>query len=281
MDVTIRAEDSLMENCKTVGLLLCILALVSNMAMVTIIWKKHGFKQSSYVVFAFLGLSNALTCILGSSNVAQNELHQQTSFAKEWIIHSLSMFITFLQLEANLILAHNRYLAVSHPLQYRLVKTAKKVKKQILFSSVILFFGSITVNYILISFKQKHLFNSARGTCRLVGSIVLVLIYAKVYKKFKAVQTRVLTGEGCNTLQKAVARLRAKRQLHLFKMCFGIAFSYIIFNSPISIYLYFIAPQDSCRTQGGKVYLSLSMLVLVNIIFDPLWYFFSSKGRRH
>lgn len=269
-----------LQHCRLPSVMLCALALALNLIMVAVIWVKNNIFHSKEVSLAFVGISNALNCLVGSVLIPLRDMNMIESFPGNYISLSISLAMTLVQLQANIALAYDRYFAVSRPFQYKLEITKRVLQRRLMagnFTSIVVGFG---MGYVLLKVDYEPSFFRAGGSTRSAGSLILSMIYFKVYRQYKASQRRLFASQPTGMLQQNVLKLRAARQKNLLKICFGISCSFVVFNSPMSIYmLAYPKIQNSCTELQGSLFAFVQSFALINLVFDPAWYLCRRRQR--
>ena len=199
------------------------------------------------------------------------------------ILMSFGSFLTILQLASQLCISIERMVAVRMPFTYR-SKYARSGRKMLtvavwLASAVIgTAIGSLGVNFhlpILISISTWLFFAGVL--------ITQALLYASIIRGVRVTSQAVSEVVEMETYQppsvsnREILRRKQERRLHI--LAAGILISYTCCSCPIMVFvgIYELEVESqSCYSKEGLFYTVSLAFVSLNMLIDPLWYFFYS-----
>ena len=265
-------------------LILSSVAVTSNFAMMICIYKNNGVKRSMYFIFACIGLSNAISALLCFVAFVHPQSTVKNTFLELVAIDVVVIFLSFFQLQANLALAYDRYLAVTQPLQYKSDETLRKVKRNFLIATISTLVVACIAGVLSAIYQQSKAPLFVVGVARLITFALFIIIYSMLFKKYQKSQANIghlsASGPGQSL---AVQEARAKREMHLFSMCLGVTVSFIVLNLPIVIASGIYGMDDineRCDTKASIVTSICLCFDILNVAVDPLWYLFIERRRR-
>ena len=260
--------------CKISAFLLAVIAFISNIAMIIAIRIRNKLKQSIYYNFTCIGVINVIVLL-------SVPLRMHTELKRKAISNFIVVTIVLLQLQANLALAYDRYLAVSQPMQYRLASTLKRVKRRFFIASIFTIVVAGTTALVGAVCPHAKATMVVVGCARLIAFLLIAISYYLVFKKYK--QSQIRDPNDNRSRDPVFLQSREKKEKHLLKMCLGTSLSFIFLNSPLIIAIFIYGAHDvsdDCGTQRGIVLLVCTCLDILNRIFDPLWYFYMEKRKK-
>ena len=201
----------------------------------------------------------------------------------EAIIMSFGSFLAIQQLASQLSISIERLIAVCLPFQYR-AKYGDGDRKLIaaaiwLLSAV---FGA-GIGSCSVLFQIPTLSSISTWVFFAGAMLTQVILYAFIIREVKATSravSRVGDGGGVkdsNACKRDELRRKQEKKLHI--LAIGITITYICCNLPITIFVGFYdfkMASQTCYTNEGLFYTISLAFVSMNLLIDPLWYFFYS-----
>ena len=274
---------SAIEMCRIPVLIGSFLAIVSNVIMVRSIHANKKHHKSFYFIIVCLGLSNIVLSILLIIRGIYENYFEDTNVALEVTTLSAATSSYFMQLGANHSLALDRYIAISQPLRYRLSSWLRSTKKFLACELIIIAVCSIIMVCIcIIQYQKQSYLYHALGLIRLVGCLSIIVIYYKIVRSFKASRLRVANQSSITEVRASTVpqNVRDKQETHLIIMSIGVTGSFIMFTLPIILYNSFLKFGKDCNTVEGKALVASVTIMDLNLIFDPVWYFYMESRKR-
>ena len=258
-----------------------LIALISNVKMVISIWKMHGCRQGSYLLFAKIGQSNAV--FLVAILITGFLLNSDPSVSLRLVFGSLTLGFSLAQIFANIALACDRYYATHFPFQYRQNMTSKIWMKPLLIGETASMIAGWGFGYLDVIIHAELILRKVLVTARLGAILVMAVLYYKVFKKFRSSRVNVSTNNNIASPRNPTEGdqgMGSRHEKHLLKMCIGITATFAVLNLPFSIHGAMFEEEKDCITFQGKLNASFLFLVQANMAFDPFWYFYMEKRRR-
>ena len=272
--------------CKVpTGLISC-LAVLSNITMIVFLQCTTRLKGPMKTWVTNLGCINVLfSCTICMRSFISIFSTKQSTFSHttQAIIMAMGCFLTILQLASQVSISLERFIVVRFPIEYRSRYSRSGRKRFVaavwtasaIFGTVI---GGSSVHFnrpLLISISTWVAFGGA--------FVMQILSYVFIIKELKANARQVrqmLSGDKeapsrSTTIEQA--RRKRERQLHI--LATGITLSYICCNLPIMVFVGFYQikmESQTCYTREGLFYTLSLAFVCLNMLIDPLWYFFNS-----
>lgn len=251
-------------------------SLILNTAMVVLIWRKARFRPSSELLLGHIALTNTVFAIsLMINGHSMNEFHSRPSVV-EYTVVSISLSMSFVQLCANIALAYDRYYAVACPLKYRQRALAKVWIKALFIGDFVCFSLGSGCGYLIVRFELPAVKSYLALISRASTIAILAFLYHKMHRKFTAKRVACSSSAQKNskrTENNAVA-VRPTREKRLMEICVGITASFAFFNLPYTVFNAVFHAELNCNGTQGKVLISLLFVLILNLTFDPLWYFY-------
>ena len=250
------------------------ISLISNTAMIINIYKKQGIQKA--LVIAMIGMSNiALSICLMVRGFTLNS-GKKMPLPFECTIVSFTLATSFAQLQANIVLAPDRFFAAYSPLKYRQTTTRKLWMKPLLIGETICLITASVLGCLSVVYRKEEIVTKALMISRFTAISLLALLYYKLFKKFKS--NRVIVSANNNMADPRnptmAERARSRDEKHLLMMCIGITGTFAVLNLPISFYTAIDELGKECWTPEGKPLAFFVFLVQVNMVVDPFLYFY-------
>ena len=256
-------------------------ALILNITMIITIWKKHGLRRGSYLLFAKIGQSNAV--FLMGIFVSGFVIFSDPSVPLRLAFGSFTLGFSLAQIFANIALAGDRYYATHFPLQYRQKSTMQIWMKPMLIGETFCMIAGWGFGYLDVIVHAELIVRKTLMASRLVAILVMAVLYNKVFKKFRSARVNVSRNDNMANPRNPTEEnqgVRSRNERHLLKMCIGITATFAVLNLPLSIYSAMYEEEKDCSTFQGKLNAFFLFLVQANMAFDPFWYFYMEKRRR-
>ena len=256
-------------------------ALILNIVMIITIWKKHGFRRGSYLLYAKIAQSNAVflvTILIGGFVI-----NSDPSVPVRLVFGSFIQAFSFAQIFANIALAGDRYYATHFALQFRHKTTLQIWMKPMLIGEIVCMIAGWGFGYLDVIVHAELIPRKVHMASRLVAILVMTVLYYKVFKKFWSARVNVSRNDSManpRNLTEENQGMRSRHEKHLLKMCIGITATFAVLNLPLAIYSAMYQKEKDCSTFQGKLDVFFVFLVQVNMAFDPFWYFYMEKRRR-
>ena len=264
--------------CNIPSIFLLPVLFILNISMFVCILKKNRIRQNVYLLLGINGLSNIFFIIQLIGDSALKRYTSERSRHVDLFMKSLVAASALFHLSLNIIIAYDRYFVTNFPLKYKTTNPSERLKKLlafVLFASILLGFA---LAYPAAYFKYMRIIHIFIGILRVITCILLAFFYYKIYEKVKSSRVNAL-GNSNESAMMAAHALRRRSEKYLMKMCIGITVSYLILNLPMAIALCIFETTNDCKILNGRVFTASAYILMLNLTFDPLWYFYTEKRK--
>ena len=270
-----------MQLCGVPLMLACLSGLGLNTAMISYICKKRGLKRSSCFTFASVGLFNAAFSISLIFRGISLRVSQLKSKQVETVAVCLYLTCSLSQLLGNVALACERYQAIVTPFKHSASSALKRVQIGLLIGIIACIACGCAVGLSSVIYHREDIVFYLIQISRLFAIVLLAILYFKIFRSFKnnRVNLQETTCSENSAAQNEAEETRVKKERKLLKMCLGITISFATLNLPVTLYNAFEATGHDCNTRKGKILAAFFFLLILNIVFDPLWYFYMEKRK--
>lgn len=269
--------------CKLPTSIVSLTANLSNIAMIILIQVTNKLNGPMKTWITNLGIINALfsltisaRSVMSTFAVSQSHLTQTT----EIIVMSFGTFMTIVQLASQAAIALERLLVVRFPIEYRsrYSKTDRKIP------AFLIWVGSAVLGIFIggssIQFHIPLLFSTCTWVFFTGIFVVQVWSYVFVLREIKASSRQIKQMMApANQRVPVIEAKRRKQERQLHILAAGITLSYICCNFPFMVFVGFYEVKmesQTCYTKEGLFYTLSLGFVCLNLLIDPLWYFFLS-----
>ena len=260
------------------------MASMNNVLMIIVIQRTTRLQGPMKTWVANLGCVNALLSSLISVQTFISMFpgeQRNLSDTRKAVLFSFGSFLTILQLASQLCISIERMVAVRMPFKYRsryANSSRKMLALAVWLASVVIgaAIGSLAVKLhfpILISISTWVFF-----TAVLITQALLYLFSIRMVRATsKAVNEVMEIGrdQPPNVSNRDFPRRQHEKRLH--QLAAGIIISYTCCNFPLMVFvaIYDVAiGSNSSYNKKGAFYTASIALVALNLLIDPLWYFF-------
>lgn len=195
---------------------------------------------------------------------------------------SFGSFLTLVQLASQSSISFERLLVVRFPIEYRArySRTGRKVFATTLWlASAILGIG---IGGSSVYFYTRLVLAISTWVCYSGTLFIQVLSYAFIIKEMRANTRKVVEMAQPGALREAaMEQARRKQEKHLNKLATGITLSFMVCNLPMMAFvgMYEVKMESqTCYTNEGMFYTFSLGFVCLNMLFDPIWYFFYNNS---
>lgn len=255
-----------------------ILVIISNLSMVIHIFKANYQSKFAGFLFKFIGISNVASSVC---MCAQAVLKQpRAPLPLKFIITTATMVSLLLQLGFNVSLAFERHQVIANAAKYHSINAKKHLGKKL---SLVVFAVSMGLGIFFTTlkfhFKSILFLFIPVGVSRIIGYIILCVLYTKLYFAIKS-SNKVLTNSSAeqgepSTCSNAVIKRRKRQLEHSKKFFIGITSTFLVLNLPVTVAFFSIKDESlSCISKGGIISLISIALSQFNMAFDTFWYFY-------
>ena len=270
--------------CKLPTVIVASMASMSNVLMIVFIQRTTKLHGPMKTWVTNLGCVNILLSTLISvqtfTSIFPGEQSNFSDTGKAALL-SFGSFLTILQLASQLCISIERMVAVRMPFKYR-SRYAHSSRKMI---TVAVWLASVVIGATIGSLAVKFhipvltsIFTWLFFTAVLITQALLYLfIIRKVRATSVAVNEVIETGadQPPNVSNREIPRRQHEKRVH--QLAAGIIISYTCCNFPLMV---FVAIYDvtvgsnSCYNKRGLFFTVSMSFVSLNLLIDPLWYFF-------
>ena len=272
--------------CKLPTAIVSSMGSLSNIFMIVFIQCSTRLQGPMKTLVTNLGCVNALLSTMISVRTfisIFSEEQSKFSDTTKAIVMSFGCFLTILQLASQLCISIERMVAVRMPFTYR--STYARSGRKLLMVAVWL--ASAVIGAAIGGLGEKFhipLLISISTWLFFTGVLIMqAVLYVSIIRGFRATSIAVSevieieTDQPSSVSNREILRRKQERRLHL--LAAGILVSYTCCSFPlmafVGIYELKIESQ-SCYSKEGLFYTVSLGFVSLNMLIDPLWYFFHS-----
>ena len=114
---------------------------------------------------------------------------------------------------------------------------------------------------------------------RFLVTIIISIVYIKVYKTIKMNNTRI-TDRSSENNDNAAAQRRKKNEQYLLLISIWITVSFLVFSIPMGVFTAFVKINAPCSTTDGKVFGVVFFIFVINSLCDPITFFIMERRRK-
>lgn len=264
-------------------LLVSLIAASANFSMVVHIFKVNNPRLGAGLTFTLLGIANTISSVLVVVQSAIRNLVIPNFVA--WFVSTSLLVACLLQVGFNVALACVRLVVVYYPLQYFTTDARKALERKawLVVVSLSLIVG-ISCNIIRYNFGSYRILGVTLSVSRLLGHIVLCILYYKLLQKMREDMTAVtaMQEEGAQSAKNEEIVVNRRKRMEISKRFFiGITASYFLLNLPSVVSFFIISERPKCSSTDGIIIAASQLLSSMNSVFDTIWYYCMYRRSNH
>ena len=267
--------------CKLPTAIVSSLAVINNIAMIVAIHYTKKLKGPMRRLVTNLG---CIDCLLSLTISCRSFANLRSIRHTEWtstsraIVLSVGIAMSLVQTLSQVTIALERLFAISNPLSYRMVHS--KTSRFLVFTAVWL--GSAVLATILgstsIIFDRPEVVSIGTLILFSLNTITLAIVYLLIfiYLRRSRNQVALSTSDGKAACHGNLINYKdQQKRLHI--LASGITITFFLCTCPFMVFvsMYSVEMQsEPCATQKGIFYTISLCFLCINMLFDPLWYFY-------
>ena len=266
--------------CKLPTAIVSSLAVISNIAMIIAIHHTKKLKGPMQRLVTNLG---CIDCLLSLTISWRSFANLRSIRHTEWtstsraIMLSIGIAMSLVQTFSQVTIALERLFAVTNPLSYRLVHS--KRSRFLVFIAVWL--GSAVFATILgstsIIFDRPEVVSIGTLILFSLNTITLAIVYVLIFIYLRKSRNQVVlsTSAGKAACHGSLNYKNQQKRLHV--LASGITITFFLCTCPFMVFVSFYSVEmqsQPCATRKGIFYTTSLCFLCINMLFDPLWYFY-------